>query len=320
MRALAQGPRVALLSAGLHLALLATAHPALADEPSPPPPPANPGAAAGKDTIHLKSGGLLRGTLIDVIPGDHARIELVTHDVVTVAWADVLRVDRGDEATPPAVPAPPANGTNAGAARTAPASTPGVTIRIEGSDDAELQQDVTGDGDWQVVCEAPCNKAFSTSFDYRIKGPGIRASNPFALHAEPGGTETLHVNPASSQSFGWGVVAAAVGGAVAYVGFFVGIFGSFGYTSRDNGQTVSHPPDPGLASAGWTMLGVGGAAAAGGLVLLLSNRRTGVVQQGGTDASPSEALRAPSPTWHEVSSVERTVPAALTFPVLGTTF
>src|SRR5215469_15236889 len=101
------------------------------DQPStpPPPPPAPttapavpaPGAtsAGGGDVIYLKNGGLLRGTLIDAIPGAHARIQLATGEVATVQWADIGRIEH---LTRPPPPTPTTTAPTTAATVTAPTS------------------------------------------------------------------------------------------------------------------------------------------------------------------------------------------------------
>src|SRR6266568_2609934 len=59
-------------------------------------------AAVGADeVIHLKNGGQLRGTIIDVIPGVHARIRLTTGEVATIPWNEIASVDSARTPSPP---------------------------------------------------------------------------------------------------------------------------------------------------------------------------------------------------------------------------
>jgi hypothetical protein len=289
-----------LVAASVFVVLGACPRSAFADPPAPVPLP----ATTPRDSIYLKNGGVLRGTLVDVIPGDHARIELVTHEIESVAWADVLRVEQGEP--PTLAPAPPSS-----AAVPAPESF--VTVHIEGADGALLEQDTTGDGDWRPVCTAPCDRPLSIAYGYRVAGGGLRGSSRFSLRGRPGARETLVVSPASKGWFIVGVVAAPVGGVVAYAGLFAGIFGSLGYTSRDANGTQRHAPSAPLATAGWTMVGVGGAVGVAGVVLIWSNWKTGVAQEIGTEPTGAPGSRESSRT---VAPLDAALPMAPTVPLV----
>jgi hypothetical protein len=195
-------------------------------------------------------------------------------------------------------------------------------VHVEGSDDAQLEQDATGEGDWTVVCSAPCDRRLSTAFDYRINGAGLKASGRFSLHGAPGSRETIRVAPASSGWFVVGVIAAPVGGIVAYVGIFLVAFGTFGYTTTQGGTTTQQGPSAGVAAAGWTMIAVGGVLGIGGLVALMTNWRSGAREETGSPAPApvGDSWRLPGPTWREVAGPYRVWPTATTVPVLSLPF
>src|ERR1019366_4215298 len=142
------------------------------------PTPASPGG----DVIELKTGGLLRGTLIDAIPNGHARIQLVTGEVATVPGQGIARIDRGTGAAPSGGAAPRA------------AADATVYVHIEGSDPAQLQRDNGDHRHWDTVCSAPCDQQVSLKETYRISGAGIRNSGPFTLSVQGGQREVLTVD------------------------------------------------------------------------------------------------------------------------------
>jgi hypothetical protein len=316
--------RAALLVAGLNLVSLTTPFVARADTGGTGAGAVAP-SSAPHDAIYLKNGGILRGTIVDAIPNDHARIELATHEIATVAWADILRIDRGD--APGAAAAPPRardngdNGDKSGASASANAAKSLVWVHIEGSDDAQLEQDTTGNDDWSIVCAAPCDRQVSTAYWYRITGGGIKSSSQFTLKGPIGAHETLTVSPASKGWFIAGVIAVPVGGLVAYIGLILGLAGSLGAseTTTTNGMTSSTQTakvSDGVAATGWTMLAVGGIAAVGGLILAISNWKTYVNQDSGVQAAAlNEVLKMPAPTWREASPEQRAVPPTLALPV-----
>jgi hypothetical protein len=262
----------------------------------------------------MKNGGILRGTIIDAIPNAQARIQLATGEIATVPWPEINRIEHGADSPKPGAPAPaPAP------AKTATPSTM-VWVHIEGTEDARLQQDTTGNDDWRTVCTAPCDKQLPTAYWYRIVGNGIKTSKEFSLEAPTGGHETITVNGANKTWFIIGVIAMPVGGIVAYIGLLVGLVGSIGSTtSTAVGDTQSKQISDSTAATGWTMLGIGAAAAVGGLILTIANWRTGVSQDVAgqqTGSLQSDAWRrVPSPTWKDASPEQKALPPAVAFPV-----
>jgi hypothetical protein len=338
--------RAALLLAGVHAAVIACPSLALAQSgqvaqtaptaPGPHVAPASTPPAAGSDVVYLKNGGILRGTIIDAVPNERVRMQLATGEIATVAWADVGRIEHGGDGskttvtTPGASAATPAPAAAADKGTLSPAQSL-VWVHIEGSDDAQLEQDTSGQDDWAVVCSAPCDKQLSTGYWYRISGGGIRASKQFALQGTPGQRETLTVSPASKGWFIVGVVAVPVGAIVAYFGLIFGLVGSaasWATESTANGTQTTQAP-AGLAATGWTMFALGAVAAVGGLVLTIANWKTGVSQDigGGKAASTASAApasdawtRLPTPMWRETPPEQAAVPPAVAFPVLSGSF
>jgi hypothetical protein len=272
---------------------------------------------AWQDTIVMKNGGLLRGTIIDAIPDAQARIQLATGEIATVQWGAIERIERGTMAPRlPPLPAP---------AAAAQPEEPSVTVwvHLEGSDGARLERlekDPDGGDTWTPACEAPCDTEVPLSADYRIaNGNGMRQSAVFHLHGQAGDHLTLTL---SGGSKGWlvtGIVVTSVSGLVMLVGSVVALAGSASTSSNcgfGDGCTHSNP-NAGLAAAGWLTLLVGAAAAAGGIVLIVHNARTGVA----VDVTGAQSARvqgdawAHVPTWHEPSAADRALPPVLAGPI-----
>src|SRR5688572_19728102 len=85
---------------------------AFADDPGPDPlpplpPPAAPAAQVVEntritiDTVHLRDGGLYRGRVTEVVPGDHVTVILANGETKRIAWPNVDRVIVASTPIPP---------------------------------------------------------------------------------------------------------------------------------------------------------------------------------------------------------------------------
>jgi hypothetical protein len=306
------------------IALAVVAAPSVAHGQSAPPPrPAGLAPDVGQDAVYTKSGGILRGTIIDAVPGMPARIQLATGEVATVGASDIARIEHaGKVVSAPAAEPPPGQAPQAPAPVSAPAPPPPrdlsdkVLVHVDGPDNARLEQDTTNAGNWTEVCSAPCDIQLPVAADYRIAG-GVRQSRVFNLPGHHGEKVTLTVSAATTGGFVVGVVLTAVGGPVALVGLFVGgiaslvAAGSQGQPGLQGAQNV--------AAVGWTMFGVGAAGLIGGIVLVVTNSRTGVQTDVGRPP-PEPSLLRDSPAWHPSALGPRVLPAVVTVPVVGGEF
>jgi hypothetical protein len=205
---------------------------------------------------------------------------------------------------------------------------PSVTVHLQGSETAELQQDTGDHKHWRTVCMAPCDAAVSRAFAYRVAGDGIRNSRVFSLHASGGDRETIDVEEGSKAGFVLGIVSVSVGGPVMFVGLMVVLASSFGGT-LDGGS-----PDHGGQTLGLTLSGLGVAGVIGGAVAIATNVRTGVSQgpAGATGASvlpgggawtlapaPAAGSFAPGSEGH-AAGLERPLPPLVGVPLFGGRF
>jgi hypothetical protein len=289
-------PRAALLTAGLHLAALAC--PTAAWAQTAPAPPAR---SVGSDIIYTKSGGMMRGTLIEVATGAQATIQLGTGEIVTVPWAQISRIEQGAPTpTPAATPTP------------TPTSTPTdtmVLVHIDSPSPVELQVTHGQKDDWQTVCTAPCDQSFPAHGTYRIAGNGARSSHSFTLSATHGRAD-LVVSPASSGWFVGGIVLLAVGGAATLVGAFIGLIADITSTVDKTGTSSQ------IETTGWTVAGVGAIGLVAGIVAMASNAHSGVElhEAGAAPPPPHDA------TWREAPAFEMAMPAAVAVPILSGSF
>jgi hypothetical protein len=335
---LAARPRLATPVATLvAVVALTAASPAVAQES---PAQGQPAAATntGTDTIDLKSGGLLRGTIIEAIPNSHARIQLATGEVAKVPWSDIARIERAPRpASNPPAPPPPAAAAPAAPGPIvatmpgkAPQGSPPVWVHIDGSEADRLEVKAAGDQDeWSPVCTTPCDRPVPAGYSYRIAGDSIRTSSPFTIDPQQGGRQTLVVSEASRGAFVLGIVGMGVGAGGIVVGLSVAFVGAVGAGLSEHG-TSAYQSDRNIETAGWVVTGIGAAAVAGGLVLLLTNVRTGVSQgpttsQGASAAPPRVSTSLPPAPF--ATSGERlrdpmaaAMPPVVGFPVFGATF
>ncbi len=303
------GPSKALmLAAAVHMSLVAATSSAQSQASGPAAAANRP---AGDDVVHTKNGGLLRGTIIEVLPDVQARIQLATGEVATVPWSQVDRIEH--MAAPSAAASPAAPPADA-----APKSE--VWVHLEAPDGVSLQQDVTNDDNWRTVCAAPCDKLLPTAFYYRVTGGGIRSSADFALRGAPGTRERLVVDGASKSALVLGIVGLSVGGLSAYIGLFVAAIGASAGLAADGdggGNSGSNAAGVGLA-----MMGIGVLAAAGGLALVVSNSSTTVDQSmGGNQAGlvlPGPWTR--TPTWSAAAIEQKNLPPVMGIPIFSGRF
>jgi hypothetical protein len=302
-----------LLGTAVHLALVACPAASFAQSqsaappaPLPPLPPSAPRPqGAGEDVLYTKGGGLLRGTIIDAIPDAQARIQLVTGEIATVPWQQILRIERAG--TPAALPSPAAK---------PPPPASDVWVHLEASDGIVLQQDRTNDDDWQTVCAAPCDRQLPTNFYYRVTGGGIKSSADFALHAPQGTREKLTVDGASKSAFVLGIVGLVGGLVVGYLGLVVVDVGA-------SESVLGEGNSSGTTGAGLAMMGIGAVAAIGGLILVIANAKTKVGQDLGTSQA-GLVLPVASSTrasiWATAPSEQRSLPPIAGIPILSGRF
>lgn len=195
-----------------------------------------PPAAAPADEVRLKSGGFVRGDIVEYMPGEYVIIEPAGQgEARRFEWSEVDEVIRGDEigTASPGVPAGVPGGT-ATDTPDAEAPTPSPTIaeagpapspetpairveQVKGKNPAVLYR-VEGEGfgqgggltihtlHYSELCEAPCDFTLDRRGEFFVGGQGNSGSKRFRL---PGNHSayTLRVK-ARPKGLIWGGVAA----------------------------------------------------------------------------------------------------------------
>jgi hypothetical protein len=291
---------------------------------APAPPPA---ATAGRDVVYLKNGGLLRGTLIDVIPNSHARIQLETGEIATVQWSEINRIDHANT-TQVEPPAPP---QTTPAAPTPAAPHARVLVHIETTNPEVFLLADTGH-EWERVCSSPCDKWMSTDLNYKLAGPSVRQSKPFFLQGENGDRVVLDVNTASSGMFALGVVGTVVGSISIGLGALVFLVGAVENTSACsfNADTstsasagCSSTDGKGTEGVGGTMMLVGLVVGVAGIVAIATNGHTSAtqdVEEPVKRGAPRSDAWLRLPTWSSTTATTVTATPGLSLPLFSGTF
>ncbi|MDF2691950.1 MAG: uncharacterized protein K0S65_333 [Labilithrix sp.] len=312
---------------------------AAADEPPPPLPPpaasegvtATPSATTTIDNVHLRNGGLYRGRVTEIVPGDHVTVIVEKGETKRVPWAEVDRVIVASSALPPPPTAPvPGAAAPATAPLPAPMVGPRARVHIRASKSVILYRRPAGSSGWVQACTSPCNQELPIGDSYRITGNGVASSSEFRLDANPGGAVDLAVDPPSTGGMVGGGFLAGGGATAAYVGLLMALVGaaqshdyndcSFGTSTycadrREDGEE--------LRNAGLITMGVGAALTVGGLLIFIASAKTDISQSasgGGDSARAARPLDAflHQPTWKSATSSSERAAAAppAAFPVL----
>jgi hypothetical protein len=302
-------------------------------QPSPPTTvyttPAQGGGSA--DTVVLKNGGMIRGTLVEVLPNDHATVQLPSGQSAIVQWSEIHHIERGaapapGPAAPQSAPASPLPNT------TAPMSGPLVLVHIETQRRVTLDRRNPGDDQaWVTACESPCDVQLPLNNDYRIVGEGIWASSEFELEANPGQRVVIKVNPATRLARTAGIVVAGAGLLAAIIGIYVVAVAAT--TNCINTVNTTGCDSSGAGTTiGWVIVAAGLVTAGVGGVLILMNLRTGQSQEiqspahGGLwrgDLARARGTDDPYkrlPMFRDPAPADRAMPLPKSLPLLSGTF
>ncbi len=229
-------------------------------------------------------------------PGRHAW--LVCTSLVSVLTAGVARAD---ETSPPAAGAPQPDT---------------VRLHVEAPEGTPISvQGRPNDGyEWTPVCGGSCDRPVRLDWEYRVRGEGIKASDPFVL-SSGGQTADVKVDPASKGWFIFGIAAVVAGG-----GFLLPLgldFMLVGSVLHEVNTTSSETQiDSGLFAAGVVMTVTGAVLTVIGGVAALSNWSTHARQ-----VAPSGALAPRRPMWVAAGTrISSSLPVPIQTPVFAFSF
>jgi len=283
---------------------------ALADEDDAPPlPPSQPPAAGAVtestattvDTVYLRSGGMFRGRVTEIVPGDHVTVILTTGESRRLVWRDVDRVVVASTAIPP----PP----TAAAPATAPMAGPRARVHIKAPHPSYLYRRAAGTTDFVTACQTPCDAEMPIGDSYKIGGSGFATTAEFKLDAPPGGSVELTVDGPNWVGIVGGGAITIGGGFTAYVGtIFALAGGGCSSASRSNSSCKE------MRNVGFGAMAVGAGMIALGLLIVYPSLKTDMSQHKG---GPEKDAFVRSPTWRSASTsstLEGGSPA--TFPLV----
>jgi hypothetical protein len=298
---------VTLVLAGLSLAAAVASAQGPEGEPSVSlPPAATPPAApptsgtllpTPPDSVYLRGGGLVRGRVHEVIPGDHITISLDTGDKRVIPWAEVDRVVIASASSIPPVGTPAAPG--APSLPSVPMRGPLVRVHITSPRAMQLYRRLPGTSEWAHACESPCDAELPLGDEYRVTGGGNGGTKEFRLEGQPGGTVEIALDPPAVGGMVAGGLLGGVGGMVLYVASLTWL-GASAAESTDCAEPVfasQCSSDRGLRDGSLVAMGLGTAAMVLGIVIVVNASRTDVVQHPAT-TEPSQAAFLREPTWH----------------------
>ncbi|WP_394837179.1 hypothetical protein LVJ94_09755 [Pendulispora rubella] len=275
-----------------------------------------PAAQPGPDAVYLKDNNVLRGTLSEIVVGDHVTVMLTTGQSARILWSFVARIDHNgqpvDLSRAPQAPVPSATAPQV---TTEPSGS--VTVHIDGGDVAIEQMR----GGWVAVCSTPCDRALPIGPSYRIVGDGVRASRAFMLGGQNGDRVVLDVDTASKGGFAGGIVLISLGSLFFVIGGFTLLVVALA-NAANTGNTGS------AEAVGWTMFGGGAVGVLTGVLLMTSNSSTKVTQSleprkvswlTGFDGKKAEG-QPRLPTFREETAAAASLPKPMLVPIFGTTF
>ncbi len=207
------------------------------------------------DVVELTNGGMLRGTIVENLPGDHVTIQLATGAIRTFPAAEVARVEAATQPTP-APQAPEDPPPTASPIQQQPST---VRLAVESNSEDFMLHRVTrttamGEDAFELLCTIPCTVDIETGTYFfglsRSQDPPRRWPTPFSIDEDT----TLALDTANrgdERLVGWLMIA---GGVVVGGSIFVG---SLAYYSIGRGSWEINDP---LAFTGMVF---------GGLVVLV---------------------------------------------------
>lgn len=315
--------------------LAATAVPSIAyadDEAPPPLPPPTattmPSASTSVDAVHLRNGGMYRGRVTEIVPGDHVTVVVAPGgETKRIPWAEVDRVIVASTPVPPA----PTTATPVPSTPVAPAPMVGPRARVHITSPKQviLYRRAAGTSTFQQACTSPCDIELPIGDTYRLAGNGLSQNKELHLAAGPGGFVDIVVDPPSTGGMILGGFIAGGGATAAYVGLLMALIGQsesdrgcYSNSRSSYGESCTERQSDGesVRNAGLVTMVVGAGITALGVVVFINSASTDIGQRTGGGPGRSNDAFVRKPTWRTAASSTESATAApaAAFPVLFT--
>lgn len=247
-------------------------------------------ATAVRDVVNLKSGGMVLGQIVEILPGDSLTMVSTAGDHKRYNWAELASYERNGvrtELTVPAEPAAPAVAANQDDPPEPIQLSPGAPrLHIELTRPADLKlYEVTGEFSGfnyrgfssgttsRPVCVAPCDQVIDgrQGQSFFFNGDGVVKSRDFSF-SDYGGDVVARVRPGSSGLRVGGIIVMSLGGGGLATGAFLLLTAKNGIDQKYDDMNQPLPlAQPNYVPA--TALLISGAlVVAGGLAMLLLSR------------------------------------------------
>jgi len=267
------------------------------------------------DAVHLRNGGLYRGRVTEIVPGDHVSITVAgSNETKRVPWPEVDRVIVGQAGNIP--PPPTATAQTPAASPATPAAPmvgPRARVHISSPKQVILYRRAAGTLGFAQACTSPCDEDLPTGDTYRLAGNGVSQTKEFQLPASTNGRVDIVLDPPSVGGMIGGGLLAGTGATAAYIGLIMALVGQ---EEKDKGCYVyssgscSSSDGESLRNAGLVTMLIGAALTTVGIVVFINSASTDVNLKGN---APAEAY-VRTPTWKTATTAQ-----GATFPLLFTT-
>lgn len=246
-----------------------------AQKATPAPAAKAPDASGAVDTVQLRSGGVHKGRVTEILPNSHVSIAVPGEGTKRFAWADVEKVvvasytgplpPSGATPTPYVAPStPPLD---------APMNGPRARVHIRAKSRVLLYRKPAGTNAWTQACASPCDVELPIGDSYRLTGNGVPQTKEFRLEASPGGAVEIEFDPPSTPGILLGGTMAYGGAGAAYIGLLVTL------------ASLGNSYEKDTRDAGLVTMAVGAGIGALGLVVFLNSSTTDIEQKSGGRAA-----------------------------------
>jgi hypothetical protein len=289
--------RLLLASAIGATSLLSGTIDALAQQPAPPaPPPAPPAPPDQSYVVVTTDGSQYQGELVERVAGSHLTLKLVTGEIRTIPLAAVKaegRVGQGPAGVSISVGTTPGLVINPLTGLTG--ALPGVPLAYQGPDAVSIHltnadtSSVKGTlyhesaSGWEVVCQMPCTTTVDPKGNYKLHN-----TDPFQFPRSSGPLDLVADIGSRRRNAGWAWALIGLGIAGVSTGPFLLV--NWDPTTEEG---KPKPLDPGLKTAGWTIIGASAAFTIAGIILLTVGPSTTLTTTSGVRIAKDPVLRLP---------------------------